>query len=721
MKVTLILRAAVIAWAVLALPASAWGASAKDVFTKVAPSVVVVLALDEQGKTTGQGSGVVVGDYEVVTNCHVLRKAADVAVRQAADWSVRETYRMAANLLARNDERDLCLLFVDELPERPAAQAVRLGAAKVLSVGEEVYAVGAPAGLELSLSRGVVSQLRGAFGKRSAPLVQTDAAISPGSSGGGLFNQSGELVGITTFKWRGESLNFALPAEWVEELRAQGRSQFMEARRRIECPKNPNYECVMNLALQEANSIKSPAYRCDRLLDIAATQTRVGDTGGAKKTLSAAFEAAREIRRLTSFDELAKIAVAQTKTGDDQATRRTLSAFRDEIADLSSSVSNRVLREYATALAKTGNFAKALEITHSIIDNSNDDLLYRARALSDIAEAQAEAGDVANAMKTAMSIDDHQRDGDYYRKVALAGIAAAQAKADDFAGSIKTAMSSDNARFRREVLSLTAMWQLAKGHVEAAEQTLALVSSPNESTRMLLCIIQAKKGNFAAALAIADSFDSREQFGAHVSLLSEVAVFQTRAGDAQGAKRTLEAALETVHGIDKASWSAWGLSNAAAAQAKAGGPKAAAQTFAEALRIARSIGDDLFGIVTDKYHAMTPQGKVYQVEIPQNPTRADFEAVADVINSPQGKNYELAVMPFRDETVLDGLTLEDLNKPGKDIAKQQAEAGFFADAVKTALNIDADKKRHRIQTLLLVAHHLSGRPPLPWWDPRRHF
>ena len=255
MRVTPILHIAVIAAAVLTLPTAARGASAKDVFTKVAPSVVVVLALDEGGKTMGQGSGVVVGEYEVVTNCHVLGKAADVAVRQAADWSVRETYRMAASLLMRNDERDLCLLFVDELPAPPAAQAVRLGAAKALSVGEEVYAVGAPAGLELSLSRGIVSQLRGAFGKRSAPLVQTDAAISPGSSGGGLFNQAGELVGITTFKWRGESLNFALPAEWIEELRAQGRSKLMEAKWRVECPKNPTYECVMDLALRTANSI----------------------------------------------------------------------------------------------------------------------------------------------------------------------------------------------------------------------------------------------------------------------------------------------------------------------------------------------------------------------------------------------------------------------------------------------------------------------------------
>ena len=116
-----------------------------------------------------QGSGVVVGEYEVVTNCHVLEKATNVAVRQAADWSGNESYRMTASMLVRNEDRDLCLLFVEELPVPPAATVVRVGAAKALAVGEEVYAVGAPAGLELSLSRGIVSQLRGSFGKRSAP------------------------------------------------------------------------------------------------------------------------------------------------------------------------------------------------------------------------------------------------------------------------------------------------------------------------------------------------------------------------------------------------------------------------------------------------------------------------------------------------------------------------------------------------------------------------
>ena len=64
-----------------------------------------------------------------------------------------------------------------------------------LKVGDPVYAVGAPLGLELSLSEGIVAQLRGG----PPPLIQTTAAISPGSSGGGLFDRDGRLVGLTTF------------------------------------------------------------------------------------------------------------------------------------------------------------------------------------------------------------------------------------------------------------------------------------------------------------------------------------------------------------------------------------------------------------------------------------------------------------------------------------------------------------------------------------------
>lgn len=87
--------------------------------------------------------------------------------------------------------------------------------------------MGAPRGLELSLSDGIVSQLRGG----PPPLIQTTAAISPGSSGGGLFDAEGRLVGFTTLYIQGgQSLNFAMPVEWAAEIQpgkkaVQGRSE----------------------------------------------------------------------------------------------------------------------------------------------------------------------------------------------------------------------------------------------------------------------------------------------------------------------------------------------------------------------------------------------------------------------------------------------------------------------------------------------------------------
>ena len=183
-----------------------------------------------------QGSGVVIGTNEVATNCHVVSGATEIFVRQAADARSRETYRMAAKLTAQNETRDLCILLVDELSIPPAAKPVPLGAARNVSIGEEVYAIGAPRGLELSLSRGIISQLRGEGGKRAAPIIQTDAAISPGSSGGGLFDQDGKLIGITTFKASGtrtEGLSFAVPVEWVIELTASLKPYLSDEQRRI--------------------------------------------------------------------------------------------------------------------------------------------------------------------------------------------------------------------------------------------------------------------------------------------------------------------------------------------------------------------------------------------------------------------------------------------------------------------------------------------------------
>lgn len=101
----------------------------------------------------------------------------------------------------------------------PSAPAVTVGSVADLRTGQKVYAIGAPQGLELSLSDGLVSSLRDIPG---GTVIQTTAPISPGSSGGGLFDASGRLVGIMTFQHRyGQNLNFAVPADWIAEMRAR--------------------------------------------------------------------------------------------------------------------------------------------------------------------------------------------------------------------------------------------------------------------------------------------------------------------------------------------------------------------------------------------------------------------------------------------------------------------------------------------------------------------
>lgn len=188
-----------------AAPAIAFALTPSQVFDKVKDSVLVVKALDAQGTPVSQGSGVMLPSGKIATNCHVLEAGARYQVGEAKRF-------VPAILHAEDADKDLCLLDAPGF----AAKAATLGMAARLKVGEAVYSVSSPKGLELSLSDGIVSQLRGG----PPPFIQTTAAISRGSSGGGLFDSEGRLVGITTFYLEGgQSLNFALPVEWLAEIK----------------------------------------------------------------------------------------------------------------------------------------------------------------------------------------------------------------------------------------------------------------------------------------------------------------------------------------------------------------------------------------------------------------------------------------------------------------------------------------------------------------------
>lgn len=172
-----------------------------DVFRLASQSVVVVNTYDATGQPLLQGSGVALKASLALTNCHVLRGASTITVT-----AQKRTY--PASVRRSDEEHDLCSLSV---PGSRIPAAI-IGATSGLSIGDKVYSIGAPRGLDLTFSDGLISGFRAIDDGR---ILQTTAAIFPGSSGGGLFDARGQLVGITTMYLKdSQGLNFAVPIEW---------------------------------------------------------------------------------------------------------------------------------------------------------------------------------------------------------------------------------------------------------------------------------------------------------------------------------------------------------------------------------------------------------------------------------------------------------------------------------------------------------------------------
>ena len=118
---------------------------------------------------------------------------------------------MLTILVSADLEADRCVLRISDAEPVPLAKWARVRPYADVKVGERVFTIGAPQGLELSLAEGLVSSKRTIDAGR---LIQTSAPISSGSSGGGLFDTHGHLIGITTFMLKNsQNLNFAIAAE----------------------------------------------------------------------------------------------------------------------------------------------------------------------------------------------------------------------------------------------------------------------------------------------------------------------------------------------------------------------------------------------------------------------------------------------------------------------------------------------------------------------------
>ncbi|HEY1535089.1 MAG TPA: trypsin-like peptidase domain-containing protein [Polyangiaceae bacterium] len=172
-------------------------------FKALSPSVFRVVVASSEG--TMLGSAVAVSRTELLTNCHVVEGAQKITLQQGK-------LERKAELSRANPAADRCVLSVSEANLSPI-RGVR--SYDSLEVGEALFTLGSPSGLELSLSNGLLSAKRE---DKGAHFVQTTAPISPGSSGGGLFDARGNLVGITTKVLvdrdrLNQSLNFAIPAD----------------------------------------------------------------------------------------------------------------------------------------------------------------------------------------------------------------------------------------------------------------------------------------------------------------------------------------------------------------------------------------------------------------------------------------------------------------------------------------------------------------------------
>jgi V8-like Glu-specific endopeptidase len=179
---------------------AAVAASTEEVVARSLGAVVLVET------PQSRGSAFFVSKDRLVTNRHVVGANTQVTIKtQAGDT-------LPAQVTARVEDYDLALLQVATNPQNPQAEQpfLKLGSALEVRPGQEVIAIGNPSGLKNSVTRGIVSAVRH---RGLAVVIQTDAAVNPGNSGGPLIDRNGSVVGINTFVLTGEGLNFAIAAD----------------------------------------------------------------------------------------------------------------------------------------------------------------------------------------------------------------------------------------------------------------------------------------------------------------------------------------------------------------------------------------------------------------------------------------------------------------------------------------------------------------------------
>ncbi|MBS1493527.1 MAG: tetratricopeptide repeat protein [Bacteroidetes bacterium] len=181
----------------------------EEIFEKYQDAIVVLYSYDFTGSPKAQGSGVIINEKGwIVTNFHIFEGCEKLQIVHKGD-TIRYN-----DIVGVDIERDLLIIKIDQgtYPEIRTNGDIK--------VGQKIYAIGSPLGLENTMSEGIISGTRSEVGKIKQSFIQITASISPGSSGGAVLNGKGELIGISSMGMKeGSNLNFAIPINEIYKIK----------------------------------------------------------------------------------------------------------------------------------------------------------------------------------------------------------------------------------------------------------------------------------------------------------------------------------------------------------------------------------------------------------------------------------------------------------------------------------------------------------------------
>jgi tetratricopeptide (TPR) repeat protein len=305
------------------LTAHSTGALCADpskIFVQLRNSVLAIEMRDAKGTPTSTHTAIVAAPRRVITACDVLDGAVTPFVLSG-------TTAHKGELKARDTQRNLCLLDVAEL-DAPVAPLPATPA--MPAVGARVYAVSNALGLGVGITEGVVAGIREFADRR---YIQFSAPISPGSEGGALVNEAGQIIGVIDYRHRdGQNVNFAAPAQWIAEVEARkvpdgGRQKFMARAAQLYREKQWPELTELSREWSATNADDIEAWRV--LAQAAALQSN----------LDTEEKAWREIRRInpamvSAGVGLSRVMLKRKQYSEALELARSLLALRQEDADV---------------------------------------------------------------------------------------------------------------------------------------------------------------------------------------------------------------------------------------------------------------------------------------------------------------------------------------------------------------------------------------------------